>query len=354
MKTASEKSISSDIESAASAWIARRDAGMTGDEAAEFERWRTADSRHAQAWERHERAWRMFDRPRSAGRVEIMMNELGALGARRRRRRYAAVAGGLLVLVIAVIVGRERQLAVSPVDSALSTSSAVVVVPEKRTLSDGSIVELKRGAEIAVNFSESLRRVSLRKGEALFHVAKNAARPFVVEAAGVEVKAVGTAFAVQLGSTQVEVFVTEGRIAVEESADTGGSAADARVSPAASGPTFANAGSRVVVDRTGQVEFAARPVVTAITEAELSERLEWRSPRLEFTGTPLGEAVQLMNRYNHVRLVIDPADADLAGVQVSGYFRADNVETFLHLIEQTLEIRTERSGDNTIALRKAR
>ena len=235
MKIAAEKSISPEIESAASAWIARHDAGMTRDEAAEFERWRRSDLRHALAWERHEQAWRMFDRPRSAGRVEVMMNELGALGARRRRRRYAATAGGLLVLAIAGIVGRERRLAVPPVDSSLSTSSAVVVVPEKRTLSDGSIVELKRGAEIVVNFSEALRRVSLRKGEALFHVAKNAARPFVVEAAGVEVKAVGTAFAVQLGSKQVEVFVTEGRITVEGKADTGESAAAARVSPAAPG-----------------------------------------------------------------------------------------------------------------------
>ena len=77
-----------------------------------------------------------------------------------------------------------------------------------RRLPDGSIVELDAQSEIAVNFEPSVRRVELVRGEALFKVQKDPNRPFIVRAGGVEVRAVGTAFDVRLGSAAVEVFVT--------------------------------------------------------------------------------------------------------------------------------------------------
>src|SRR5437660_1453063 len=74
-------------------------------------------------------------------------------------------------------------------------SSAVVLRPEKQILADGSVVELKSGAEIAVDFTGAYRRVALKRGEAHFQVAHQS-RPFVVTAGPIEFRAVGTAFAV--------------------------------------------------------------------------------------------------------------------------------------------------------------
>jgi transmembrane sensor len=347
MKTVVKRNNPGEIEAATSAWIARRDAGLTAELQTEFDAWMAADPRHARALARHEQAWGLFDRARTVGQAGLMENKLRALAVKRRRRRATALAGGLLGLIVAGLFWREGSKAIFPVKAPPSATNAVVVLPEKRTLPDGSIVELKTGADIAVDFSGPLRRISLRKGEAHFQVAKNPARPFVVESGGIEVRAVGTAFAVQLGSRQLEVVVTEGRIAVDRTAG----AAGLPPGPEAAEPTLAAAGNRVLVDLG--TPGAVRPVVRAISDAELSERLDWLSPHLELSGVPLGEAVQLMNRYNRVRLVIDPTDADLARLQVSGYFRANNVDTFLRLIGPTLEVTTDRVGD-TITLRKAR
>jgi transmembrane sensor len=109
-----------------------------------------------------------------------------------------------------------------------------------------------------------------------------------------------------------------------------------------------DADHRLVVELAA--ESATRPVIVPVNSAEVAERLAWRAPRLEFTGAPLAEAVALMNRYNQVKFTID--DPSLASLEVSGYFRADNYETFLHLIEQGLGLKSERSGERII-LRRA-
>jgi transmembrane sensor len=85
-------------------------------------------------------------------------------------------------------------------------------VNERLALPDGSRVELKDGSEVVVQYSASERRVKLTGGEAHFTVWKDKTRPFIVNAAGVEVRAVGTAFNVRLEAKSVEVLVTEGRV----------------------------------------------------------------------------------------------------------------------------------------------
>ena len=69
------------IEEAAIDWIVRRDDGLTAAEAAEFERWQAADTRHAEAVARHERTWTMLDRPRAGGRSREMAAALSVRSA---------------------------------------------------------------------------------------------------------------------------------------------------------------------------------------------------------------------------------------------------------------------------------
>ena len=58
MKPSSQTLRPTDPEAAASAWIARRDAGLSDSEAAEFSRW-AAEPQHARALARHDQAWQL-------------------------------------------------------------------------------------------------------------------------------------------------------------------------------------------------------------------------------------------------------------------------------------------------------
>ncbi|MGH7943900.1 MAG: hypothetical protein ACREF9_02635 [Opitutaceae bacterium] len=101
------------------------------------------------------------------------------------------------------------------------------------------------------------------------------------------------------------------------------------------------AGNRIVVGLASEAG-AAILAPTAVPRDEMAERLAWRVAKLEFTETPLAEAVALMNRHNRVKLVIE--DADLGRLLVSGLFRADRTDAFVRLLEANFDVRAELIG----------
>ncbi len=200
------------------------------------------------------------------------------------------------------------------------------------------MVELNSDAEIVVEFSELVRSVRLVRGEAHFQVAHEPDRPFLVSAGSVAVKAVGTAFTVRFDPQVVEVLVTEGRVVVDD-----------KIEPRHNALETIGAGNRVVVP-TGESGAAMR--VMELSGDELSERLAWREVRLEFSGTALGEAVASFNERNRTQVSI--ADPSLAKLKISGIFRADNLDGFIRLMEDTLELQSVVRGTDTIVLERRR
>jgi transmembrane sensor len=256
-----------------------------------------------------------------SGRADLLLAELQSRAARRRRRRARMLAGVAVLLLIGTLWLWPGQPGVP------ASRPAIVHAPARQVLPDGSVVELRDDAHLEVDFSTALRRVTLVRGEAHFAVTSNPARPFIVAAAGLEVRAVGTAFAVQLGAADLAVLVTEGRVALERPL------ADA--APIA----LVEAGSRAVLSQ----ESAARAaMVTALAPVELEQQLDWRVPRLEFSGTKLGEAVQLFNRYSARRITL--ADSQLSELQVSGIVRADNADALLQLLAANYQVVVRDAG----------
>lgn len=342
MKRNAETAAVGKIEDAAAKWVARRDAGLSPAEARELQSWIDADPRHRAALDLYDSAWAALAKPAQSGAGAELERHLTTFAVRRRRRIAAGSAA--LAVLLALNFAWWNPARRAP-DSA--APSAIVRAPARQVLPDGSIVELKGNAQIVADYSASWRRVRLREGEAHFSVQKDSARPFIVSAGGIDVRAVGTAFSVQLGRTSVDVLVTDGRVAVDRSPPE---LAPAEMSSATTPLATVAAGRRVVVEIAPSV---AIPEVRGVSPVELGERLAWRSPRLEFTRAPLAEAVALFNQHassSAARLVI--ADSTVAAMRVSGVFRPDNTEAFVLLLEGAFGVKAERSG-NMIVLRAA-
>jgi len=330
------------IDALAADWVVRHEAGLSDPEKLEFARWQKDDPRHADAIVRHEQAWSLLDRPRAGGRTPELLRALPARVAQRRRGRGAAVMAAALVFAAGTSVWRlalERLELSQP-------GSAQVLMPRKQMLPDGSAVELKGESRINVAYTEATRRITLVGGEALFHVAKEATRPFVVVAAGVEVRAVGTVFLVQLAAAQVDVIVTEGRVSVATKQERF-TASGAQRLPGPEASTMVGAGTRLTIDASAG-RTAALPV--AISASEISTLLSWRAPFLEFTDVPLTAAVAMLNRHSPIPLVVE--DPALAALAVNGRFRADNSETLARLLESSFGLTADHRGDR-IVLRMA-
>ncbi len=254
-----------------------------------------------------------LDWPRAADAVPEVMDVIVSEVRRRRRRRQRFSACGLVatIVLVAGLSFRSESFVAAPL---AESPRMAILQPHRETLPDGSVVELTEMAEIAVEFSPTIRRVALLRGEAFFQVARDVERPFVVSAGGVGVRAVGTAFSVRMDSGEVDVVVTHGRVSV--GADDG-----------TAGQVFLNPGQRTVVARE-----ADRPLEITDVTAELGMRLSWRVPRLQLKETPLSEVIAVFNgQPGAVPLLL--GDPRLGSLPLSGVLRADNLGVLLSLLE---------------------
>jgi transmembrane sensor len=330
-----------DAERIAADWLARRDRGLTAAEQDDYLNWLGRDARHAALMARHEDTMRRMKRIaqwRPAYSSEPDIN-LFAPPRSRLRRWLPTLAAAAVLLVVGGLVWRGQTRSAPKV----TASKIFLRVNEKRALSDGSLVELRDGSRIEVAFTDAERRVRLTGGEAHFVVAKNDQWPFVVEAAGVAVRAVGTAFAVRVDAAQVDVLVTEGRVRVEPPSSPAQAGTESTVAP----PVVA-ASHRAVISLATPDTPAE---VTPMTQQQMDDVLSWQAPRLQFHETPLGDAVAEFNRYNSRKISV--ADSALNHTPIGGAFRVDNPEGFVALLELTVGVRAERNPDGDVVLRRA-
>lgn len=337
----SGENLNPSVAGQAADWLARRDRGLSAAEQDEYLQWLRADARHAGAITQHEQTLRrmMHLADWQPAQSDEPNPDLFAPRRHASLRIYYRVLAAAAAVVLAA--GTWWWQAANPPPPAAITKS-YLRVNERQALPDGSVVELKDGSRIVLDFSAATRRVRLT-GEAHFTVAKNAARPFVVETSGVAVCAVGTAFNVRQDTASVEVVVTEGTVRIEPPAEFVASFAQQ-----ASFTPLVAAGQRVVV----ALGEPAAPKVVATTTAEVAETLSWQAPRFQFLETPLAEAVAEFNRHNRQQLAL--ARPELGVIPIGGTFRVNNVEGFVRLLETTLGVQVVSRTPDQIVLARAR
>ncbi len=223
----------------------------------------------------------------------------------RVRRRFAWAA----VLAVAAI-GAMIVLGMMKIGSA---SRYATERGEQRslTLADGSVVQINTLTRLVVRFDGNIRLVELPAGEALFRVAHEPGRPFVVRTPFAAVRAVGTQFNVDTRAQGTRVAVIEGRVAVDRDITREGKA------------LTLGAGEQAVVTHRAVTRVAAIPP---------ERTLAWVQRRLIFKSQRLDAAVEEFNRYNRTQLVI--AAPELAALRINGVFDADDPQVLVRYLER--------------------
>ena len=198
-------------------------------------------------------------------------------------------------------------------------------IGELRTvvLEDRSTVTLNTDSEIAVHYSAGSRSIRLVRGEAFFEVARDFSRPFEVTAGRGRVKAVGTAFGVELEGDKVTVSVLEGKVTVTPDIEHAGEKHDTVESlELKGGESLDYWGSGVIAE----VNLANKKRITA-----------WREGKLNFDGLRLADAIKEHNRYTSHKIVL--GSDDVRNLSISGIFRIGDTESLLYLLEQSLGLK---------------
>lgn len=310
-----------EVSQAAAAWAVRlSDPDCTEATRAAFAAWRDASPAHDAAFEREAATWDRFDRLRALRPADPEPDpDLLAPAPIRGQpvMRWAAAVAGAAVL---------GSIGVWSVAGAPAYATAV---GERRlvVLEDGTRVELNTDSRIVVRYRRGERQVKLVRGEALFEVAPDAARPFVVTARDRRVEADGAAFNVRLQPRAVQVIVAKGDVEVAEDPLFGAPQNEAEL----------HAG---VVGLYGEGGGVARP----IAPSRIDQALAWRHGQIALNGQTLESAVAEFNRYSENRelVVADPA---IAGLRLGGYFRVDDMDGFVRALQTTFPVKATAGGD---------
>ena len=337
------------IEDAAITWLTERDDGFSPTREREFAQWLRADPRHAATVTRLEQTLGLlgalpefrseintaFDRAALVVAFPPATAEQPTLApAPRRWSRTFAWAGLAAALALGSFLGWH---ALRPPATIHYTTT--VAGYERARLDDGSTLELNAASAARVQFTAAERRVELTNGEAHFAVAHDTARPFIVNAGGIAVRAVGTAFNVRYTDAgAIEVTVTEGKVRVGQSGPASSSAESA---------PLVSAGQRMVLPR-----HAPPPTVEQVDPAALRAALAWQSRLADFAEAPLADVIARFNTRSLVQLFL--ADPALADRRIGGTFALDESEAFVRLLERDGEIIGERRGETEIHLRRTR
>ena len=306
----------------AATWFTRlRRPAISTDELRRFRDWR-ASPPNAAAFEEVDTVWR------AAGALETDPDILAAVAAVKPRRRRldtgrladllrpAALLGAGALAALLVILG------VSLYGQWRPTYETGIGEQRSLTLSDGSRVRLNTDTRLAVRFTGGQRRLLLQRGQAFFDAARDPARPFVVEAGGAQVRALGTRFDVRRDGDLVRVVLAEGRVTVAP--DDGG---------------------RGAVLAPGQAVVASATTVSAPAAADAQQLTSWTTGRIVFSDTTVGEAVREMNRYARRPLTL--AAPAVAEERISGVFDAGDAEALAAALALRFDLTAQPSEDGT-------
>jgi transmembrane sensor len=243
-----------------------------------------------------------------------------------RRFAIAASVAGLGVLALAFYTFRP--------------STYTTGVGEQRTvnLPDGSRIELNARSEIRVSFSKGERDVELLAGQALFKVAKDASRPFVVASDATRVRAVGTQFDVYRKTSGTTVTVVEGRVAVLPGATDAPDSSGVGAAASASGPSLPSA---VILLSAGEQVTVTASHADKPTRADVAAATAWTQRELVFDATPLTDVALEFNRYNVKPLIV--SDERLKDFHVTGVFSSTNSASLLKFLRAQKDIAVEET-----------
>jgi transmembrane sensor len=319
--------VTSEIAAEAAVWIAR----LHGpDRSSVMEReclaWQARSAAHRLAFERCTDVWeavpgvRLVDAYASAAPRRSASGAAGAVdrmaGLTRRRWAFAS-------MLAVLIAGAGLSIHLwndGGVFFATKVGEQQLVV-----LDDGTRMSLNTDTQVRVKMDAARRSVKVLAGEALFEVAKDARRPFVVRVADSEVEALGTVFSVRLvgGDPQVSnalaVTLIEGQVTVRPASVDGPQG----IAPAR--PVLMQPGERIrLVKSNGSAS-------QQVDRPHIEQMVAWKRSEAVFDDVSLLDAVTEMNRYNRTPIVL-LGDASLAQLRVSGLYRTGDSAGFARAV----------------------
>ncbi|MCY3940505.1 MAG: FecR domain-containing protein [Gammaproteobacteria bacterium] len=291
------------------------------------------------------------DRPETAaaGSVEMTGSAAGVM-ALNLLARWAArplwVRRCALTAVAAVVIAAGAMLvrfvAIPPqADESIEAHQTAVAEHQSITLQDGSTIAMGARSSLSVNFSAEQRVVMLETGEALFQVAEDPGRPFIVMAGAGTITALGTVFNVRRDANRVVVTVTEGSVEVRRTTDRGHAGAPGAPSARQQTAARIGVGAQAVVSPTE---------LSVVELNDPTEATQWQAGLLRYRAEPLQYVMEGVSRYSGKEIMI--LDAEIEEMLFTGSVFQDQTGDWLQALEDVFDLEVQLVDEKKVVIRK--
>lgn len=304
----------------AARWFVRlQEPAIDADEQQRFDAWLNQHPQHRDEFQLLQGLWSAADLL-PAPRLKALVETPPTRRQRRPLLRYAVAAS-----VLAVALGLGLFSGLNHPGGYRAEFATALGERKHVALPDGSVIDLNSRSRLQVRYEKERRVIELSEGEAMFSVAHDTSRPFVVETGNGKVTVTGTRFDVRRDIAQTRVAVEQGTVKVQ-----GRDAADDQ---------FINltAGLGTSVDAQGKVAAAY-----AVNPAELTA---WRSGKLVFNNASLSEVAAEVSRYREKPLTV--ANPTVASLRLTSVFKSDNTDALLKALPSILPVAVRTLADGS-------
>jgi transmembrane sensor len=292
-------------------WVRQKTGSLSKEEEAAFEAWLRADPRNRVEYDDISD----FGGFLATVAPPAVRHECTPVSTRYRRLGAATLA----IAALASVLNLGALLTFLRSDFRTGVGESKFV-----TLEDGSRIQLAPKSAIALRNYAGQRRLALLEGEAWFEVAPDKERPFVVEASGGAVTALGTAFDVALEDGGARVTVTQHRVEIS------------------------SGGGTLTVDEGSQSAYARDRAARQSEPVDLTRAIAWRRGKFILDNKPLGEVLTEIGRYRHGYVYC--LSASTCARRVSGVFDVGDPLQMLIEMEASLGLRATHLSNYLILL----
>lgn len=327
----------------ATQWLIKhREAGLDPQEKSAFDTWLRESPQHVRAYLEMSAVWeevpaldaswnptaeQLIDQVRSEGNIVRFRDNAPApppgpatrAGRKGPALKSFALAATIAILAIGMAAWHWFNLNIYTTD-----------IGEQRSivLADGSTVDLNSRSRVRIRYSGLQRDVDLIEGQALFRVAHDSSRPFIVHSAAADVRAVGTQFDVYKKRAGTVVTVVEGKVAI--------------VSSGYATSRDLTAGEQLTVPERRRSAAADAYTPELQHHANVASATAWTQRTLVFDSSPLTDVAEEFNRYNTRQLVI--TDPVLSRIRISGMFSSADPALLLKFLHSQPELELEETA----------
>lgn len=313
-------------ETAARWYIRMRDAAPDAPERSQFEAWLMADSAHQAEYESISATMQQLNTNKTLKMMADAVETKAYFDKNERKRKLAnAVTKTVAVLIIGLAamfsVQQYHVWQTQPVLQVAANNTIGKITTQ--SLSDGSKITLSANSEMQITYYRHQRYIRLNRGEAIFDVAKDEKRPFVVESANAKITVLGTRFAVNKLSNLVRVSVEHGRVQVEAQAEA-------------------------LILSNGQVAEIKLNQAPEQVQKNALDAFGFAQGKLIFAGADIQEIADTIARYRQTPIIVQ----GLPKSRTSAVINTKDAEQFLQGLPNIAPVQIMNQSQKTIIVEK--